>query len=184
MTPEKFTHDYYPFALEVEKETGVPAVAIIAQAAHESGWGAASIGNNIFGIKYRKGDPGWREILTTEYSDDRDAYNGQKVKSVEFDAKLNKYRFKVYQYFADYPSPKEAFNAHARLLLNDRYKGALKHKDDPKAYLTAIWQAGYATDPNYGEKISKVVDSVIKRLPEREETFRPPMIEPIKPKLS
>jgi len=69
MTPKEFIKKFYPFAKEVEQETEIPALAIMAQAALESGWGKSAIGNNLFGIKYRKGDPGYREVVTTEYGD-------------------------------------------------------------------------------------------------------------------
>ena len=177
MTPNEFVKRYLPFAREVEKETEIPAIAILAQAAHETGWGKAAIGNNLFGIKFRKGDPGYKEILTTEYSSSPDMFKGQNVKSVVYDKKTNKYKYKVLQYFADYPTPKDGFLAHARLLLNNRYKGALRWKHSPKRYLIAVWRAGYATDPNYAKKICAVVDSVIKRLPRE-----PIIMERIEPK--
>lgn len=177
MTPNEFVKRYLPFAREVEEETEIPAIAILAQAAHETGWGKAAIGNNLFGIKFRKGDPGYKEILTTEYSSRPDMFKGQNVKSVVYDKKTNKYKYKVLQYFADYPTPKEAFLAHSKLLLNDRYKGALRWKNNPKRYMIAVWRAGYATDPNYGRKICAVIDSVVKRLPRE-----PIIMERIEPK--
>ena len=177
MQPQDFITKFYPFAVEVEKETKIPAIAIMAQAAHETGWGKAAIGNNLFGIKFRKGDPGYKEILTTEYSSRPDMFKGQNVKSVVYDKKTNKYKYKVLQYFADYPSPKSAFMAHAELLLNDRYKHALRWKHSPKRYMIAVWRAGYATDPNYGRKICEVIDSVVKRLPRE-----PIIMERIEPK--
>ena len=180
MKPQNFVEKFYPFALEVENDTGIPAVAIMAQAALESGWGEHSIGNNIFGIKYRKGDPAFKKVLTTEHSKDRDAFKGSDVKSVTLDLENGTYIFKVYQYFADYPTPLDAFKAHARLLLNNRYKHALRWKHSPKRFLIAVWRAGYATDVNYGKKICATVDSVIKKLPKRKPTFRPPEMKPIK----
>lgn len=164
MTPEVFVNKFYPFALEAERETGIPALAVMAQAALESGWGKKSIGNNLFGIKYRKGDWGYREVLTTEYSANRDAYNGQNVKSVTLIKDKDLYCFKVYQYFADYETPKDAFIAHSKLLLTPRYKHALRWKHSPKRFLIAIWRANYATDPNYGRKMCQMVDSVKRRL--------------------
>jgi flagellum-specific peptidoglycan hydrolase FlgJ len=183
MTPKEFIKKLYPYAIEVENDTGIPAVAIMAQAALESGWGKSSIGNNVFGIKYRRGDPGFQKVLTTEYDKDRNAYNGQEVKSVIFDGKKGVYVFKVYQYFADYPSPKDAFLAHARLLLSNRYKHCLRWKNSPKRFLIAVWRAGYATDVDYGKKICKMVDSVLKRLPQRQPTFRPSKMQPLKAKV-
>lgn len=183
MKPKEFLEKYYPSAVSVENETGIPAIAIVAQAAHESGWGSASIGNNIFGIKFRKGDPGYKKVLTTEYDKDRNAYNGQEVVSVVWDEEKRLFKFKVYQYFADYPSVKSAFDYHARLLLSDRYRHALRWKHSPKRYLIAVWRAGYATDTEYGKKICGVVDSVVKRLPQRKPEFRPPEMKPLKAKL-
>lgn len=177
MQPQDFITKFYPFAVEVEKETGIPAIAIMAQAAHETGWGKAAIGNNLFGIKFRKGDPGYREVLTTEYMREPTSFKGENIKSVVYDKETGLYVYKVWQYFADYPTPKEGFLAHARLLLTDRYKHCLRWKDDPKRYLIAVWRAGYATDPNYGKKICAVIDSVKKRLPRE-----PIIMQPIEPK--
>jgi len=168
MKPQEFVNKYYPFAREVEKETQIPAVAILAQAALESGWGKRDIGNNLFGVKYRKGDWGSQRVLTTEYADRPEAYPEKDVVSMDYIPSINKYKFKVYQKFADYPTPKEAFLAHSRLLLTDRYKSALKWKDNPVRYLIAIWKAGYATDTNYDEKMKAMVKSIEKRLPEKE----------------
>jgi flagellum-specific peptidoglycan hydrolase FlgJ len=172
MTPKDFVEKYYQDALTVQNETGIPAIAIMAQAALESGWGAKAIGNNLFGIKYRKGDPGYRKFLTTEHSKDRSAYNGQDVKSVNFNKRLGVYVFKVWQYFTEYPSAEAAFKAHTRLLLTDRYIGALKWKHSPIRYLIAIWRAGYATDKEYDVKMEKMVDSVEKRLPKLREVIK------------
>ena len=184
MTPDEFLTKFYPFAKEVEEETEIPAIAILAQAAHESGWGRSAIGNNVFGIKYRKGDWKYQEVLTTEYSERPDAFAGQRIKSCEYVKEINKYKFKIWQYFADYPTPKEAFMAHARLLLNNRYKGALRWKDNPKRYMIAVWRAGYASDPDYGRKICAVIDSVVKRLPDQErEQIVMERIEPKQAKL-
>ena len=179
MKPNEFVEKYLSAAQSVERETGIPAVAILAQAALESGWGGSVIGNNFFGIKFKKGDPGFRRFLTTEYSDDRFKFRGQDVKEVRLDRTTGKYVFKIYQYFAEYPTPEAGFKAHTRLLLSDRYKHALRWKHSPKRFLIAVWRAGYATDPNYGKKICQMVDSVVRRLPVRQTTFMPPPMKPI-----
>ncbi len=164
MTPKEFVQRFYPFALEVQNETSIPAIAILAQSALESGWGKKAIGNNLFGIKFKKGDWGSQTVLTTEYSKDSHAFDGKNVVSKIYLEDKKLYQFKVWQYFADYETPKDGFLAHAKLLLTDRYRKALEFKDNPKLYLKAIWEAGYATDPNYAQKMSDMVDSIIKRL--------------------
>lgn len=164
MKPEDFVKKYYPFAKEVETETSIPAIAILAQAALESGWGEKSIGNNIFGIKFKKGDWGYQKALTTEYSSSPSDFKGKEVVSKTYIPEINKYKYKLYCYFADYPSPKEAFLAHSELLLTKRYNQSLRWSYSPKRYLISIWRSGYATDPNYGRKMCQMVNSINKRL--------------------
>lgn len=164
MLPKEFVQKYYPFAKEVENETNIPAIAIMAQAALESGWGKYAIGNNIFGIKYREGDWGYQSILTTEYTSSLDRFDEELVTKIEYIKPLNKYKIKVWQRFADYESPKGAFKAHAALLLKKRYKHCLRWKHSPKRFLIAVWRSGYATDVNYGRKMCQMVDSINRRL--------------------
>ena len=163
-TPQKFINAYKDFAFDVERETGIPAIAILAQAALESGWGKKSIGNNIFGVKYKSGDWGYQEVLTTEHSKSPNDFKGKKIKSVTYDSIKKIYVYKIWDYFADYPTVKDAFLGHARLLLSKRYKPALRWKHSPKRFLIALWRCGYATDTDYGRKMCKMVDSVTKRL--------------------
>lgn len=164
MTPEQFVEKFYPYAIEVQNETSIPAVAILAQAALESGWGEKAIKNNLFGIKYRKGDKGFIKVLTTEYTDSPNDFKGLDIVEVKFDVEKKKYRYKLHCYFANYDSPKEGFMAHAKLLLSERYKPAMRYVHSPKRFLIAVWRCGYATDPNYGRKMCDMVDSVNRRL--------------------
>ena len=164
ITPDKFVKTYYPFAKQVEDETGIPAVAILAQSALESSWGNKAIGNNLFGIKFKKGDYGYQKVLTTEYSDKPDKFKGEDLSSVTWDVERKKYKYKVYQYFADYKTPYDAFLAHSKLLLSERYKTALQYKDNPELFLKEVARCGYATDPNYANKMAQMVKSITKRL--------------------
>ena len=166
MNPSEFVKKYYPYAKEVEQETEIPAIAILSQAALESGWGKKAIGNNLFGIKFRKGDYGYLEVVTTEYSKNPYAFDGKNIKHKVFLKDKDTYMFKVLQYFADYETPKDCFNAHARLLLSSRYKHCLRWKHSPKRFLIAVWRAGYATALNYGKTMCDMVDSVERRLPQ------------------
>jgi flagellar protein FlgJ len=167
MKPEQFIKDLYPAAKSIEKKSGIPAVAIIAQAALESDWGKKAIGNNIFGIKDKNGVL----TLTTEYSDDPHYFDGYKVESKELVGK--KWMFKVWLRFAQYESVEACLTAHNRLLMSDRYKPCLRWKHSPKRYLIAIWRAGYASDKDYGKKVLggnyekpyySIVDSVTRRI--------------------
>ena len=46
----------------------------------------------------------------------------------------------------------------AFLRANSRYDAIWAHADDPHASALALAQAGYATDPEWAEKLSRLVD--------------------------
>lgn len=137
-------------ALQVQRETGIPAAFMIGQAAHETGWGRSEIrtadgGNshNLFGIK---AGPGWTgkvaEVTTTEYVE------GQPRKVVE--------RFRAYDSYA------EAFRDYARLITGSpRYQAVLRNLHSPQAFAQQLQQAGYATDPQYAAKLSRVINTTL-----------------------
>lgn len=162
MKVENFIKKYYPEAKKVENETGISAIAILAQAALESGWGVKAIGNNLFGVKWRIGDKLSQRVVTTEFSPNENAYKTPISK--RWDVTRGLWEFKVVQIFADYETPGEAFLAHAKLLMGKRYAPAWEFRGDAKRFLIEVWKCGYATDPDYGRKISNMVDSIIKRM--------------------
>jgi flagellar protein FlgJ len=150
---ENFQQDFVkklmPHAEQASAETGIPAHLMVGQAALESGWGRREIkmpdgsnSHNLFGIK---AGTGWNgkiaEVTTTEY------HNGVANKQVE--------KFRAYGSYAD------AFKDYATMLSNNpRYSEVLKQGNSSQGFANAMQQAGYATDPHYGEKLSKVINSV------------------------
>lgn len=165
MRAKKFIEDNIEHAKAAETITGIPFVVNLVHGAFESDWGNKSIGNNIFGVKYREGDWGKQEVLTTEYyQNKKDFDRNKRVVTYNFDSDSHKFKVMVRADFADYKTPRDAFIEHSKLLLTKRYLPCLKYKNDIKRYLICIWKAGYATDPNYDKKIVGVVDSVLKRL--------------------
>jgi flagellar protein FlgJ len=133
-------------AEEASRATGIPAEFMIGQAALESGWGRREIvgvdglnSHNLFGIKATSA---WKgkvvESVTSEY------VNGVPQKSVE--------RFRAYDSYA------EAFRDYANLLRNNpRYRQVIANAQDLKGFAQGLQRAGYATDPNYAEKLTQVV---------------------------
>jgi len=128
------------------QETGIPANFIIGQAALESNWGRREIkgvdgttSHNLFGIK---ATAGWKgkvvEAVTSEY------VNGVRQQRVE--------KFRAYDSYAD------SFSDFANMLQkNSRYEPLIANAQDAAAYAQAMQKAGYATDPNYADKLRRVI---------------------------
>ena len=134
-----------PHALAVERESGIPAHFMVAQAALETGWGKAEprfadgrASFNLFGIKAGKGWKGATvEASTLEYVD------GQAQRQTE--------RFRAYGSYA------EAFTDYARLLTESpRYSAAAASRDGA-GFARALQNAGYATDPQYAAKLERII---------------------------
>jgi flagellar protein FlgJ len=129
-----------------ERATGVPAKFMLGQAALETGWGKRVIRNadgssshNLFGIK---AGPGWKgkvaTAVTVEY------VNGQPHQRVE--------KFRAYDSYSD------AFKDYGRMLSsNPRYEKVLAHGGDASAFAHGLQRAGYATDPQYAAKLSRII---------------------------
>lgn len=146
-SPEKFIESLYPYAKSVQDQTGVDARLMLAQSALETGWGKRQILNqdgssshNLFGIKAHHGWQGDEtEILTTEFR------QGVAMKE--------RASFRAYHSYED------SFKDYANFLQsNERYQPAFDHLNDPKAFAQALQKSGYATDPNYADKISRIMD--------------------------
>jgi flagellar protein FlgJ len=134
-------------AEEASRITGIPARFMLGQAALESGWGKREIlhpdgatSHNLFGIK---ATGGWKgavvEATTTEY------VNGKPETRVE--------KFRAYDSYAD------AFRDYASLLKNNpRYQGVLANASDAAGFAQGLQRAGYATDPNYAAKLTRIIN--------------------------
>lgn len=147
-SPENFVRDLLSHAERVARRLNVSPEGIVAQAALETGWGAhvpkranGSSSHNLFGIK-AGGDwtGGTVSRRTVEYVD------GIAERRVE--------RFRAY------PDINSAFNDYVRLIeSNPRYRAVLESGQDAERFANALQDSGYATDPLYAAKITRVLGS-------------------------
>lgn len=164
MSPEQFVKYYYPHAKKVQDKTGISAIALLAQSAHETGWGKKAVGNMMFGVKDTDGINGNEQLITTtEY------HNTNKVKYpviLSITKVGNRFKYLIKDWFRKYDSSEQSFMDHALFLKqNPRYKNAWSFRDNANSFLTHIARAGYATDPNYEKLMMQMILSVYKRLP-------------------
>jgi len=147
-SPDAFVADILPHAKAAAKKLGVPASVLVAQSALETGWGkhvprdAEGRPNfNFFGIK---ADASW---------------NGprQNSSTLEFNGHAmvrSQASFRAYHQVSD------SFDDLVHFLQsNPRYRQALAAKDNPEAFARALQRAGYATDPQYADKLIAILRS-------------------------
>jgi flagellar protein FlgJ len=147
-SPKEFITSLYPQAQAAAERLGISAKALIAQAAVETGWGKFMIhqgdGNNahnLFGIKADKRWDGNKTLIDT----------------LEFVNNLPK---KQQAAFRSYSNFAESMHDYVDFVSNNpRYQGALEKTDAPKEYFTELQRAGYATDPQYADKVMSVYNS-------------------------
>lgn len=148
---ERFVRKHKEAAKAAEAATGIPATNILGQAALESGWGKHEIrmkdgapSHNLFGIKATSD---WKgkvaEVTTTEY--------------------IGGVARKVTAKFRAYDSYAEAFTDHARLLSQSpRYSQTVAQADTARGFARGLQKAGYATDPAYADKLTKVINTTLR----------------------
>lgn len=141
-----FVNRVWPHAVQASKATGIPPQFLVAHSALESGWGKSEIQNsngsssfNLFGIKAGKGWTGATvDAKTTEYVD------GEPRQVVEK--------------FRAYVSYEESFRDYAALLRGNPRYGDVIGSQDGTEFARRLQQAGYATDPMYADKLSRIIN--------------------------
>lgn len=160
MTTKDFVKKYHGFALQTQDKTGISATFILAQAALESGWGKHAPGNMFFGVKDTDGVNGNEQLLTTTEYLKTDKAKFPVILSIEKVVRngVQWFKYRVRDYFRKYPTPEASFTDHAMFFIrNKRYSKALQFRDNPYRFAQEVAKAGYATDPNYSNKLSQVI---------------------------
>ncbi|MCP4386806.1 MAG: flagellar assembly peptidoglycan hydrolase FlgJ [Gammaproteobacteria bacterium] len=140
--PQDFIADIWPQAQGAAQQLGVSAELLVAQSALETGWGQHTMkfddgrnSNNLFGIK---AGANWQGPVLSRVSLE---YRGGALQS-----EVSKFRA--------YASPADSLADYVDFIRsNPRYQQALSNSNNDQAYIRAIQDAGYATDPQYADKV-------------------------------
>jgi flagellar protein FlgJ len=150
VTPQhaaQFVSAVLPTIRRAAASLGVSPMGLLAQAALETGWGKRMAHTadgmpslNMFGIKAGEGWNGARAVADT----------------VEFSGGVATQRRTA---FRAYGSIEESVNDFANLLSNSpRYREAIAAGGNAQAYVHSIARSGYATDPDYGNKLNEILN--------------------------
>ncbi|MBV7390088.1 MULTISPECIES: glycoside hydrolase family 73 protein [Enterococcus] len=146
MSHDEFIQTLEPHAKQLQQSYGILPSIILGQAILESNWGQSTLASqyyNLFGIK-SSGNQSSIHLETQEYVNDQwITIQGN---------------FRVYQ------SWEESMDDHTLLFVNgtdwnsDLYKNVLSATNYQEA-ATALQTAGYATDPDYAQKVINVIET-------------------------
>jgi len=166
MSPKDFFAKYAQDAEQAMIAKGIPASVTLAQAGLESAYGAAAFENNFFGIKAGSNWTGKTQLLrTTEVLSSATEEELFKKRGFKFPSVISiekrpdgKYLWKIRDNFRAYDSARDGFIDHANFfIVNSRYHQAILDEANAEQFAMDIADAGYATAPNYGESLVKII---------------------------
>ena len=137
-TPAEFIARISSCAVESMRQFGVPASVTLAQAALESSWGRSLLATDAFNLFGIKADPSWNGPTVTMHT--KEFVNGEPVV--------------VQAKFRRYDGWQPSVDDHAKFLReNPRYEKCFRTTDG-ESFAKEVAKAGYATDPEYADKIT------------------------------
>ncbi|MCM1377992.1 MAG: glucosaminidase domain-containing protein [Clostridium sp.] len=131
----EYIEEYSGMAVEQQERYGIPASITLAQGLLESGAGSSTLatqGNNHFGIKCHSDWHGETMLRDDDAPDEC---------------------FRVYK------SASESFEDHSKFLCRKRYSPLFElERTDYAGWARTLRRCGYATDPNYGERLIAIIE--------------------------
>ncbi|MBK6564768.1 MAG: glucosaminidase domain-containing protein [Saprospiraceae bacterium] len=154
----EYIEQYKDLAVVEMYRTGIPASVTLAQGLHESNYGMSKLAieaNNHFGIKCKSYWTG----KTYFHKDDDLNKEGNLIESC----------FRAYRSTVDSYVDRSNF-----LMQSDRYKILFEYaSDDYMQWIYGLKACGYATDPQYAEKlIDKIIKYDLHQYDKSEDPFR------------
>lgn len=162
---DTFVRTIWPHAVRAGAQLGVDPQVLVAQSVLETGWGEhvrrSADGNNSFSLFGIKADQRWQgdrvSVSTLEFRDG----TMQKEKA----------QFRAYDCVA------EAFEDYVDFIQSSPRYQSVVQKAGNDDYIELLQNAGYATDPDYAEKIERIQNSELlnKRMSGLKNDSNPPL---------
>ena len=149
-TRENFIRNLWPQAQAAAQQLGVAPSNLLAQAALETNWGrnlpqdgGGHSSNNLFGVKATGG------------------WNGPSVEATTTEVSAGGTASSAVAPFRAYTDTSQSFQDYVSILRNNpRYAAALNTGTDSRAFAAGLQRGGYATDPDYVQKVSAVASNI------------------------
>lgn len=146
-SPEDFVEKLWPLAQQAADKLSTTPEVILSQAALETGWGRYvlkdSEGQSSFNLFNIKADNSWDGDFIAKNA--LEYRNGKPI--------AEQSRFRAYQGY------QQSFDDYVSFLQSQpRYKEALTHVGRPETFVEKLHEAGYATDPQYANKIKRIMN--------------------------
>lgn len=143
---ELYIERYSYAAMQEMQRVGIPASVTLAQGILESDYGQSDLAvnaHNHFGIKCGRD---WLGDKFCAYSNEWDPKTQRMVPCLSC--------------FRKYTHPYQCFRDHSEFLLaKERYAGLFRlSRQDYRGWAQGLQQAGYATDPQYANKLISVIE--------------------------
>jgi peptidoglycan hydrolase FlgJ len=147
-TPQEFINQVKPYAEKAAAALHIGVDVVLAQAALETGWGKHLIhdasGENSFNLFNIKASGDWQgKRISVSSLEHKDGLMQQERSA-----------------FRCYDNLQHSFADYVSLIKdNPRYENARAAGLDSAEYANALQKSGYATDPEYAQKIKKIIAS-------------------------
>lgn len=153
MVKKSFIEKVWPIAEEEFKRSGIYPHIPTIQSAHESDWGRSGLtikANNLFGFTGESWQQQGRPVIVLSTKE----FEGGKWITVN-------------RPFRSYDSWDGSIGDWAKLMQFPRYKDAFScaKKGDIEGFAKNVASAGYATDPNYADKLVNLYETTTNLLP-------------------
>jgi flagellar protein FlgJ len=164
MTPLLFIATIKPDAQVCAHDDGWPLAALLAVPALETGWGNLLVQgglhtHNLFNIK-GEGPAGYVLITADDWLTQSE-WNRYKEQGVQFTLtgkrSGNKLEGRIAHRYRCYHSFTDSYADFTRLLHSQPRYSPVRHTADPYAFCTALQACGFATDPEYAQKLHYIL---------------------------